>query len=607
MTMKQKVMQGTDLLYKRERALIFITALSFVAFSLYAGEIRWTGSGQTASMSDGDNWGGAAPGASDTAVVYGNTAATPAIAPGGNATYTGLWVSNYGDGFVLQTNGTLTVTGSDALRIGRCPGYTGHYTITNGTLKATTGSLFVGINGATGLLKISGRGIVEAPKLTVASIGPNQASTKTEGYIDVAENGHLKIAGQVLIGSQSGGSGYYGEVRQSGGTFSSAEFILGSRSAGVKYIQTGGMNAVSGKAYMGTYTGASGTYELSGGVFSVTNWLNVGGYDTLNDNTKAGEGTLIVSGTGTVDARNDFRVGNNGPGTLEQNGGAIHVKQDSKVGVNKKGVATMNSGEFTCGRDFLVGNTGYGEFHMKGGTLTITRYLEVAANGNGDFFQSGGHVQCNNIPYIGYNGTSASGSYVMTGGTFATKDQGFLVGNSGSGTLDVSGSAVMTINGNLNLGYNSSGKGTLRLHDGGKIIANHVKKYQGTAVLAQFDGGILYARQADDILKNLANVELKAGGLALETAGFNLGITNCVFNVTPGGKISVSGGGTVTFKADTSVNLTEKPASAFTFAETDGVFSGMPVAANMRRWKMVMSQDRKSIRIVPPGLMVIVK
>jgi len=42
-------------------------------------------------------------------------------------------------------------------------------------------------------------------------------------------------------------------------------------------------------------------------------------------------------------------------------------------------------------------------------------------------------------------------------------------------------------------------------------------------------------------------------------------------------------------------------------AETDGVFSGMPVAANMRRWKMVMSQDRKSIRIVPPGLMVIVK
>ena len=76
---------------------------------------------------------------------------------------------------------------------------------------------------------------------------------------------------------------------------------------------------------------------------------------------------------------------------------------------------------------------------------------------------------------------------------------------------------------------------------------------------------------------------------------------------TGGGQTTSMSDGTVTFKADTSVNLTEKPASAFTFAETDGVFSGMPVAANMRRWKMVMSQDRKSIRIVPQGLMVIVK
>ena len=89
--------------------------------------------------------------------------------------------------------------------------------------------------------------------------------------------------------------------------------------------------------------------------------------------------------------------------------------------------------------------------------------------------------------------------------------------------------------------------------------------------------------------------------------GFNLGIANCVLNVTPGGKISVTGGGTVTFKEGTTVNLSAKPTTAFTFAETDGVFSGMPVAANMRSWKMVMAQDRKSIRIVPPGLMAIVK
>lgn len=586
--------------------LICITALSVAVFPLYSGEIRWTGGGQTASMSDGDNWGGTAPGASDTAVIYGNTAAAPAIAPDGNTTYAGLWVSNYGDGFVLQTNGSVTVTGNDALRIGRCPGNTGHYTITNGTLESTSGTAFIGINGATGLLKISGEGFVRAQNLSLALAGPNHAATKTEGYLDISGDCRLKVNSQLHIGHEGGGNGYCAEARQSGGIVSSGEFHLGFHSPESKFIQTGGTNAVGAKAYIGTYTGASGTYELSGGVFSVTNFLNLGGYDVMNDNTKAGEGTLIVSGTGIVDARNDFRVGNNGPGTLEQNGGAIHVAQDAKIGVNKGGVATMNSGEFTCGRDFYVGNNGYGEFYMKGGTLTIKGTLRSGANGNGDFFQTGGDVQCNGIFHVMHSKAEGEGSYVMSGGTL-TINNGMFIGYTGNGTLEVSGSAVMTVNGNMNIGGNADGRGTLKLHNGGKIVANHLKKHNGTAILVQFDGGTLRARQTDDILKNLANVELKAGGLALETMGFDLGITNCVLNVTPGGKISVTGGGTVTFKADSIVSLSEKPTSAFTFAETDGVFSGMPVFVNTRGWKMLMAQDRKSIRIVPPGLMLIVK
>lgn len=215
--MKQKVMQGTDLLYKRASTFIFITALSFVAFPLYAGEIKWTGGGQTASMSDGDNWGGTVPGASDTAVVYGNTAAVPAITPDGGATYAGLWVSNYGDGYVLQTNGVVTVTGNDGLRIGRCSGYIGHYTVTNGTLKATTGTMYVGCYGATGVLKVSGDGIVEAPNFSLAVKGPSHAATKTEAYLDVSEDARVCVAGSLTVGYETGGNGYCAEVRQSGG------------------------------------------------------------------------------------------------------------------------------------------------------------------------------------------------------------------------------------------------------------------------------------------------------------------------------------------------------------------------------------------------------
>ena len=612
-------------------------ALAMIVFSVAmasapsgAAEIKWTGGAQTGSMAEGANWGGIAPGSGDTAVVYGNTAAAPAITPDGGATYAGLWVSNYGDGYVLQTNGVVTVTGNDGLRIGRCSGYTGHYTVTNGTLKATAGTMYVGCYGATGVLKVSGDGIVEAPNFSLAVKGPAHAATKTKAYLDVSENARVCVVGSLRVGYEAGGNGYCAEVRQSGGVVSSKNFYLAYAGKEDKYIQTGGTNAVSAKAYIGGQAGSAGTYTLDGGVFSVTNWLNIGGLDAMS--STYGAGTLSVAGTGVVDARSDLRVGSNGPGTLELDGGAVKVSGVAKIGVNATGVATMDTGAlFTSGGNFQVGHNGNGTFNMNGGILTVGKqmwvgatgsgtgtfnlsdgaitvaeYMDVGYQANGVFVQSGGSVLCKDILYLGQD-SGKTGFYTMTGGTFEVADKGFLVGNKGTGVLDVSGSAVMTIKGNLNLGFESTGKGTLKLHDGGKIIANHVKEYKGTAVLAQFDGGTLRARQADDVLKNLANIELKSGGLALETAGFNLGITNCVFNVTPGGKISVSGGGTVTFKADTSVNLSEKPTAAFVFAETNGEFAGMPALADGRGWKMLMAPNRKSIRIVPPGLTILIK
>ncbi len=508
----------------------------------WAAERTWDGGGTDDLMSTPANWSGdTAPGFGDTAIVHAN-AAKPAVVPDGATTYATLVVGGHGstaqtheEGVIIQTNGTLTVSGNDGLRIGRLDNCPGTYIISNGTLKATTGSAFVGIHGTTGRLVIAGDGVVTASGMMVASPGPNTTTdNKTYGYIEVSENGKLDVSGNFYVGNASGGKGYYGEVRQTGGKVHAGTLYVAAQSTGHKYIQSGGTNAVN-NAHIGPNANTSGTYELSGGLFSVTNSFYVG------DN---GTGRLDISGTGEIEARKHLYLGgaSGKTGTIVQTGGSVRM---------------------------AVGNNSA-------------------------------------IPYIGY-ASSSTGIYEISGGTFTTTGAGLLIGNNGTGTVDISGTAMVTIDGNVNLGFETSGKGTLKLRDGGKLIANHVKKYQGTATLVEFDGGTLQARQADTILKDLANIELKAGGLALETAGFNLGITNCVFNVTPGGKISVTGGGTVTFKADTSVNLTEKPASAFTFAETDGVFSGMPVAANMRRWKMVMAQNRKSIRIVPPGLMIIVK
>lgn len=181
------------------------------------------------------------------------------------------------------------------------------------------------------------------------------------------------------------------------------------------------------------------------------------------------------------------------------------------------------------------------------------------------------------------------------------------VGEEGVGTLDVSGTAVMTVP-SICIGANTAGsKGSVIVRDGGKIVTGYLRKGSGTVTLVRFDGGIVRAKQADaEFFKELGNIALDDGGLALETAGYNLGLSACVFNVVPGGKITVTGGGTVTFTSCTA-SLTAKPSKKFVFAETDGVFSGMPTFTNTRGWKVKMSADNKKISIVPPGMMLIVK
>ena len=142
---------------------------------------------------------------------------------------------------------------------------------------------------------------------------------------------------------------------------------------------------------------------------------------------------------------------------------------------------------------------------------------------------------------------------------------------------------------------------------GGTIVAQTVKKGSGTATLAEFDGGTIRATADNaNILNGLPNIHLKAGGLVIDTQGHNLTINNCTFNVEQGGKITVTGGGTVTF-ANCAASLTAKPSEKFVFAETDGVLSGMPTFTDTKGWKVKMSADGKKISVVPPGFMLIVK
>jgi len=580
---------------------ILAAAACCCALVASAEERTWDGGGADDLMSTRENWSGdTAPGSSDTAIVHAN-AAKPAIVPAGETQYSILVIGGHDstaqthdEGFIIQTNGTLTVSGNDGLRIGRLDNCPGTYIISNGTLKATTGSAFVGIHGTTGRLVIAGDGVVQVPTtasnqgLMLASAGPTGLATenKTFGYIEISENGTLDVKGLFNIGNASGGKGYYGEVKQTGGKVYIGTLQIAAQGSGHKYIQSGGTNAVN-RLHIGGGASTSGTYDLDGGLLSVTNLFHVG---------NNGTGALNISGTGEAVANSTLAVGQgNGKGTVAMDGGKLVANGEVHAGVGNIGTLTVSDGDATFKK------------HLK---------LGCASGKTGKIVQTGGAVAMgqNNgsatFPYIGYE-SGSTGVYEISGGTFATVNTGLMLGNNGTGTFDISGTAVVTIAGNVNLGFETAGKGTLKLRDGGKLIANHVKKYQGAATLVEFDGGTLQARKEDTILKDLANIQLKAGGLTLATETYNQTVTNCTFNVTDGGSITVTGSGKVTFSGCT-LKFNNRPSGAtYVFAEvadgSDATLEGLPTLAGdvCRDWRLKLSEDKKKILAVPPGLIII--
>lgn len=610
-----------------------------------AAERTWDGGGEDDLMSTPANWSGdTAPGSSDTAIVHAN-ASKPAIVPDGDTSYATLVLGGHGsvaqtheEGVIIQTNGTLTVSGSDGLRIGRLDNCPGTYIISNGTLKATKNSAFVGIHGSTGKLVIAGDGKVVVSStaantgLMLASPGPDLATTeKTYGYIEISENGILSVANLLNVGNASGGKGYYGEVKQTGGKVYIGTLQIAAQGSGHKYIQSGGMNAVN-SVHIGGGASTSGTYDLDGGLLSVTNLFHVG---------NNGAGTLNISGTGEVESACELVIGaGSGAGTIAMDGGKIVAKNELQVGKgsagtlnisgtgeavanstlvvgqgNGKGTVAIDGGKLVANGEVHAGVGNTGTLTVSDGDATFKKHLKLgcASGKTGKIVQTGGAVAMGQnssnatFPYIGFE-SGSTGVYEISGGTFATVNTGLMLGNKGTGTFDISGTAVVTIAGNVNLGFETAGKGTLKLRDGGKLIANHVKKHNGTAELVEFDGGTLQARKADTILKDLANIQLKAGGLVLATENFNQKISGCTFNVSGDGKITVTGNGTVTLD-NVKLQFNEKPSSGvYVFAEaTDGAtFSGLPTLSGDRcsNWKLKLSADKKKIYAVGPGLII---
>lgn len=217
-----------------------------------------------------------------------------------------------------------------------------------------------------------------------------------------------------------------------------------------------------------------------GNVFSVTT-LGVGGH--------AGSGTITQSGgflaATQVMIGGDDSGGGSGAGTYAINGGTLsNGPTDFWVG-SKGGSGTLNiggTGYVTSAASVVIGRDGAaGQVNLSGNAiLEMTNgggniSLGVNSPGFASTMTVGGvaTVSSANELYVGWfaNGTNKATLEVGASATI-TVANGLVVGrDNGTGTMNVSGSAVLEIGGGLMAGAGSAGSGTVTIGGNATVTA----------------------------------------------------------------------------------------------------------------------------------------
>ncbi len=275
------------------------------------------------------------------------------------------------------------------------------------------------------------------------------------------------------------------------------------------------------------FSGAASTVTLTEGI-------------TARNIEFASAGHLIQGGTITLDgiSRLDAQAGANGE---------IASSIEGSLGLVKTGEGTItlsgnnNYSGLTHVREGVLGFSGSGTTTLSGGQLIITSIHDDAGVTVTDSHTLTGATEIYVGNHIGTTGFLAisgdaivqkggTGGYITAGrgnstGTITVEDNGKLLSNAGirlaeganaEGTLNVSGNAEVTWQGEFQIG--NTGTGTLNI-DGGTLAALHTNGSQGGALIVGRDGGTGTVVFDDGVIH--ANNELRVGYQHQDFGGAN--------------------------------------------------------------------------------------
>ena len=409
----------------------------------------------------------------------------------------------------IETSGNFTVADR----------FEGIMNISSGAdLEVNGNTTLANMSGANGSLYLTGSGSTFTQSGGQLRVGYNDNTT---GSLTVSNSASVLTSTRTTnIGTLSGSTGTL--LVESGGTFTGDRVQIANNAGstgGVTITGSGSTLTSDNKIYVGN----NGT-----GTMTISNSADVTSTDeTIIASSNSATGTLTLTGSGsTLTAQGNLKVGSSGTGTLNiADSAVLTVNNNREINVatasGSTGTLNVDSNSAIHGVKIYVGNQGTGTMTVSGSAdVNLSSFTTIAST------------------------SSSTGTLTVTGSGSTYTSQSIRVGSSGTGTLNIADSAVVTVTNNQNsfVGTNAGSTGTLNVNSGATL--NLAKIYVGNS-----GTGTMTVSGSSDVT---SSSQLIIGSASDGTGTVNVTGSGSTFTLQNSLKVGVSGTATLNV-ADSAV------------------------------------------------------
>ena len=512
---------------------------------------------------------------------------------GANSTWTNSWnlyVGQSGNGTLnIEDGGTLINSGGGgyASYVGSVAGSKGTVTVDGTGSKWTSSSnLYVGSAG-NGTLKITGGGAVSSGSSSIGAssgstgivtVDGNDSTWNTSGlYVGNLGAGTLNITGGATVSSGGSSIGYSSmsankvTVDGTRSMWNTSGLTVGYSGNGTLNITGGGAVSVTGETFLACNAGSTGTISFGAGGGTLTTQTlyfasptQLAGNGTINAHGLVSDVDLVFDSTHGLNQT--FRYNQSGQNvtlnldmaSAQSSNGDLGAGWRGNGSLNIRGGVTVNSQSGRIG--YSSGSTGVVTVAGTGSKWTNSNSsdLYVGQSGNGTLNVTGGAAVSNGRSgYLGYNSSSTGAVTVIGAGSTWNNGGSLEVGFSGSGTLKITGSATVSDHDGGEVGDSSGSMGVVTVDGTGSTWTDDSwldVGRRGTGTLNVTGGGTVRSGYAYDAEGSIGDYPGSKGVATVDGTGSKWNISSYLnIGRLGNGTLNVTGGGVVT-TSNVSIN-----------------------------------------------------